>query len=138
MARRGPLYSSNDEDARTEDDSSVDVEKLALIDDEEFLTIVETLDDDMDKISVAMVKVSDESKALEFGLDKLPALLYFKNGVPGLYDGSLHSGEKILGWLSSRVTEDNMQLVSDTILEDLVEKVPYVACLFTGTSKHTI
>ena len=109
-----------------------------MIDDEEFLTLMETLDDDMDKISVAMVKVSDESKALEFGLDKLPALLYFKNGVPGLYDGSLHSGEKILGWLSSRVTEDNMQLVSDTILEDLVEKVPYVACLFTGTSKHTM
>ena len=119
------MFYSNDKDARTEDDSSID--------DEEFLTIMETLDDDMDKISVAMVKVSDESKALEFGLDKLPALLYFKNGVPGLYDGSLHSGEKILNWLSSRVTEDNIQLVSDTILEDLVEKVPYVACLFTGT-----
>ena len=131
------MFYSNDKDARTEDDSSKDVEKLALTDDEEFLTIMETLDDDMDKISVAMVKVSDESKALEFGLDKLPALLYFKNGVPGLYDGSLHSGEKILDWLSSRVTEDNIQLVSDTILEDLIEKVPYVACLFTGTSNHT-
>ena len=28
--------------------------------------------------------------------------------------------------------EDNIQLVSDTILEDVVEKFPYVACLFTG------
>ena len=106
------MFYSNDKDARTEDDSSIDVEKLSLTEDEEFLTIMETLDDDMDKISVAMVKVSDESKALEFGLDKLPALLYFKNGVPGLYDGSLHSGEKILDWLYANTKYEKQAIIS--------------------------
>ena len=52
-------------------------------DDEQFLTMMETLDDDMDRISMAMVKVSDEAKALEFGLDDLPSLVYFKHEVPG-------------------------------------------------------
>ena len=42
------------------------------------------------------------------------------------------SSDEVLTWLTTRVTEDHIQLVSDTILEDLVEKVPYVACLFTG------
>ena len=64
------VFYSNDEDTNESDDEQV-------------LSIMETLDDDMDRISVAMVKISDEAKALEFGLEDLPALVYFKNEVPG-------------------------------------------------------
>ena len=53
--------------------------------------------------------------------------------ILGLYDGDIMSSDEVFTWLTTRVTEDHIQLVSDTILEDLVEKVPYVACLFTGT-----
>ena len=100
--------------------------------DESFVKQFETLDDDMDNISVPLVKISDESKSLQFGLDKLPTIVYFKNQIPGLFDGDLTDTAGVLEWLTSRKTENNMQLVSDTILEDIVEKIPYVACLFTG------
>ena len=56
----------------------------------------------------------------------------------GLYDGDMMSSDEILRWLTTRVTEDHIQLVSDTILEDLIEKVPYVACLFTGKDRFLV
>ena len=114
--------SADDEEKENEEES----------DDESFVKQMETLDDDMDNISVPLVKISDESKSLQFGLDKLPAIVYFKNQIPGLYDGDLTDTKGVLEWLTSRKTENNIQLVSDTILEDVVDKFPYVACLFTG------
>ena len=132
------IFYNNDEENDQSDgeDASGDEEEEASgedADDDKFLAMMETLDDDMDKINMALVKVNDEAKALEFGLEELPALMYFKDEVPGLYDGSMLDSEEVLAWLTTRVTEDNIQLVSDQILEDLVEKVPYVACLFTGS-----
>ena len=115
------------------DDDDDDDNKDEDSDDESFVKQMETLDDDMDNISVPLVKISDESKALQFGLDKiLPTVVYFKNQVPGLFDGDIKDTKEVLEWLTSRKTENNIQLVSDTILEDLVETFPYVACLFTG------
>ena len=124
-----------EEDNETDDskpNDASDDENEEESDDESFVKQMETLDDDMDNISVPLVKISDESKSLQFGLDKLPAIVYFKNQVPGLFDGDLSDTDSVLEWLTARKTENNMQLVSDTILEDIVEKIPYVACLFTG------
>ena len=121
---------SEDAEASTPDENEDGSDEES--DDESFVKQMETLDDDMDNISVPLVKISDESKSLQFGLDKLPAIVYFKNQIPGLFDGDLTDTEGVLEWLTARKTENNMQLVSDTILEDIVEKFPYVACLFTG------
>ena len=115
-----------------EDDTDKGDEGTDDTDDESFVKQMETLDDDMDNISVPLVKISDESKALEFGLDKLPAIVYFKNQIPGLFDGDTTDTKSVLEWLTTRKTENNIQLVSDPILEDIVDKFPYVACLFTG------
>ena len=120
---------SDNEGADTSDDDADEEES----DDESFVKQMETLDDDMDNISVPLIKISDESKALQFGLDKLPTIVYFKNQIPGLFDGDVTDTSSVLEWLTSRKTEDNIQLVSDTILEDVVENFPFVACLFTGT-----
>ena len=125
-----------DEDGEASDDKGADDSNddgdEEESDDESFVKQMETLDDDMDNISVPLIKISDESKALQFGLDKLPTIVYFKNQIPGLFDGDVTDTASVLEWLTSRKTEDNIQLVSDTILEDVVEKFPYVACLFTG------
>ncbi len=48
---------------------------------------LENIDEDADKAGIAMVKVSDEALAREFGIETLPALLYYRNKVPLLYDG---------------------------------------------------
>ena len=117
---------NNDKTDETEEDEDDET------DDECFVKQMETLDDDMDNISVPLVKISDESMSLQFGLEKLPDIVYFKNRIPGLFDGDITNTKEVLAWLISRKTENNIQLVSDTILEDIVDKFPYIACLFTG------
>ena len=44
---------------------------------------MEQLDDDCDNISIPIVKISDKNKALQFGLEETPAVLYFKRQIPG-------------------------------------------------------
>lgn len=44
---------------------------------------MEDLDDDCDKISVPIVKINDNNKALQFGLEDSPTVLYFKHQIPG-------------------------------------------------------
>ena len=44
---------------------------------------MEQLDDDCDNISIPLVKISDKNKALQFGLEETPAVLYFKHQIPG-------------------------------------------------------
>ena len=51
--------------------------------DNEFITEMENLDDECDDISVPLVKISDENKALQFGLEESPSLIYFKQEIPG-------------------------------------------------------
>lgn len=50
---------------------------------------LETIDEQVHKSDIVFVKVSDEVLALEFGLETLPALLYYRNKVPLLFDGKL-------------------------------------------------
>ena len=93
---------------------------------------MENLDDECDDISVPLVKISDESKALQFGLDESPSLIYFKRQIPGIYDGPMNNFKTILKWIRNRKMGDNIQLLSETMLEDVVDKFPYVATFFMG------
>ena len=98
--------------------------------DNEFITQMENLDDECDDISVPLVKISDESKALQFGLEESPSLIYFKREIPGIYDGSMTNFKEILKWIRTRKMGDNIQLISETMLEDIIDKFPYVATFF--------
>ena len=44
---------------------------------------MEQLDDDCDRMSIPLVKISDNNKALQFGLEETPSVLYFKHHIPG-------------------------------------------------------
>ena len=123
------FFEDNDDE---DGEKSSDGNENEQADDDAFLKLMENLDDDAEEFDIAIVKVSDIEKALEFGLDELPALLYFKNEVPGIYVGDMESSNEILEWLVSRVKENKIQLVSDQILENIVDKFPYIACFFTG------
>ena len=100
--------------------------------DNAFVEGMEDFDDDLDDISVPLVKISDQNKALQFGLDETPALIYFKRQIPGIYEGPMSDFKNILKWLKSRKTGDFIQLVSETMLEDIIEQFPYVATFFSG------
>ena len=100
--------------------------------DNAFVEGMEDFDDDLDDISVPLVKISDQNKALQFGLDETPALIYFTRQIPGIYEGPMSDFKNILKWLKSRKTGDFIQLVSETMLEDIIEQFPYVATFFSG------
>ena len=98
----------------------------------EFITEMENLDDECDDISVPLVKISDENKALQFGLEESPSLIYFKREIPGMYDGPMTNFKAILKWIRTRKMGDNIQLISEAMLEDIKDKFPYVALFFMG------
>jgi hypothetical protein len=59
-------------------------------DDEEsevVLNELEKIDDECDQYGIKFVKIDDDTAAKEFGIDDTPALVYFENEVPNLYDG---------------------------------------------------
>ena len=101
-----------------------------------FLQEMENMDDDLDKISIPLVKINDESKALEFGLEEMPTIVYFKRQVPGLFDGDIKDFAAILEWMTMKKKSSRIQLVSDTIMEDVIEDFEYVAVFFPGVCKE--
>jgi len=51
------------------------------------LNELEKIDDDCDKHGIQFVKIDDEKAAEEFGIDDLPAIVYFEKQIPNIYDG---------------------------------------------------
>ena len=49
-----------------------------------------------------------------------------------MYDGPMTNFKAILKWIRNRKMGDNIQLISETMLEDIKDKFPYVAAFFMG------
>ena len=54
---------------------------------EEALVQLESIDDDAEAVGVRVVKTDDKEISDEFGIDKFPAVIYFENQDPSIYDG---------------------------------------------------
>ncbi len=54
--------------------------------------LLETIDDELDKHEVNLVKVSDDKAANEYGISQQPAIVYFENGIPSLFSGESKHG----------------------------------------------
>ena len=50
---------------------------------------LENIDGQADKVGIAMVKINDLELVAEFGLGKLPQLVYYRHTTPIVYDGML-------------------------------------------------
>lgn len=48
---------------------------------------LEKIDDDCDKHGIQFVKIDDDDAAKAFGIDDVPALVYFEKQIPNVYDG---------------------------------------------------
>ena len=57
---------------------------------EELLESLESIDDDCDTRGIHFVKVSEEGAEEEYGVQRLPKLVYFQNSLPTLYEGQYH------------------------------------------------
>lgn len=51
------------------------------------LNELEKIDDDCDKHGIQFVKIDDDKAAKEFGIDSVPAIVYFEKQIPNVYDG---------------------------------------------------
>ncbi|XP_047510286.1 uncharacterized protein LOC125053115 isoform X1 [Pieris napi] len=94
------------------------------------LAELENIDDECDQLGVAFVKIDNDEEAKEYGIEKLPTLLYFEKGIPTYYEGNLEEEEKVLAWLKHQTESDEIEDITDEMLDLMIEKMPYVAVLF--------
>ena len=92
---------------------------------------LENIDDDCDKLRLQLVKLDDPQMAKRLGVEtELPALIYFENQVPSIYQGDLRNEDKVLRWLQTQVQSDEIEEVNHEILDDLIEQNDHVVVLF--------
>lgn len=94
------------------------------------LNELENIDDECDKLNVAFVKIDNPDEAREYGIEKFPSLLYFEKGIPTMYEGNLEDEEKVLHWFEHQVKSDEIEDITDEMLDIILEKMPHVAVLF--------
>lgn len=109
---------------------------IALADDnndrksQKVLNELENIDDECDSLGIAFVKIDNDEEAKEYGIEKVPTLLYFEKGIPTYYEGNLEEEEKVLEWLRYQSESDEIEDITDEMLDLIIEKMPYVAVLF--------
>lgn len=102
-------------------------------DTDESMTVLEELekiDDDCDKHGIQFVKIDDPSASREYGIDYVPAIVYFENQVPNVFDGDLQNEEQILHWLVEQLEKDEIEDVTDEMLDKLIKEGKTIAVLF--------
>lgn len=91
---------------------------------------LEKIDDDCDKHGIQFVKIDDASAAHEYGIDHIPAIVYFEKQVPNVYDGDLQDEEEMLHWLVEQLEKDEIEDVTDEMLDKLIKEGKTIAVLF--------
>lgn len=91
---------------------------------------LENIDDECDALGITFVKIDNADEAKEYGIDRVPKLLYFEKGIPTVYEGKLENEEDLLKWLEQQTTSDEIEDITDEMLDLIIEKMPYVAVLF--------
>ncbi|XP_044009391.1 uncharacterized protein LOC122853163 isoform X2 [Aphidius gifuensis] len=97
---------------------------------------LEKIDDDLDKHGIQFVKINDKNTAREFGIDQVPAIVYFEHQIPSVYDGDVQNEDKILEWLLGQLEKDEIEDVTDEMLNRLVKEGKTIAVLFYDNNDH--
>jgi len=51
------------------------------------LVELERIDDECDQKGITFVKIDNAEEAKEYGIEDLPTIIYFEDGIPTLYEG---------------------------------------------------
>ncbi|XP_047362591.1 uncharacterized protein LOC124954154 isoform X3 [Vespa velutina] len=94
------------------------------------LNELENIDDECDQLGVTFVKIDNVEEAKEYGIEKIPTMLYFEKGIPTLYEGNLEDEEKVLKWLEQQQKSEQIEDITNEVLDMIIEKMPHVAVLF--------
>ncbi|KAE8748867.1 hypothetical protein FOCC_FOCC004461 [Frankliniella occidentalis] len=79
---------------------------------------LEKVDDECDVYGIHMVKIQDPQLAKRYSIKTFPAMVYFRNGNPLLFEGDLQNEESVLEWL---IDDDNRELADE--IEEELEKI---------------
>lgn len=95
---------------------------------------LENIDDEADQLGIAFVKINDEDLAKEYSLGELPKLVYYRNQIPIIYEGSLSKEEDVLEWLiENKATGDDDDVIEDVsgrTLQTLIGNADRLAVFF--------
>ncbi|XP_073978532.1 hulk isoform X2 [Rhodnius prolixus] len=94
------------------------------------LNELENIDDECDTLGVTFVKLDNVEEAKEYGIEKIPSLMYFEKGIPTIYEGNLEDEEKVLAWLERQQKSDEIEDITDEMLDMIISKMSHVAVLF--------
>ncbi|XKL68811.1 hypothetical protein PGB90_006580 [Kerria lacca] len=97
------------------------------------LNELENIDDDTDSFGVDFVKINDKRLAKHYGIKNFPALTYFREKEPIIYEGDLMDEENVLNFLTSLEAldlPDRIEEVNSKILQKIIEDTEFVAVLF--------
>ena len=61
---------------------------------------------------------------------EFPSLVFFKEGVPNLYDGDMNAEEEVLDWLIEMKVDSHIEHITRPMLEVMVVEVQYLAVFF--------
>lgn len=97
---------------------------------------LENIDDDCERHGITFVKTEDSIIAEQYGATDFPVLMYFEDGIGGIFEGDISEEEEVLQWLITQRTEDRIELITRVMLENLVEDTQYLAVYFYKDSCH--
>lgn len=80
-----------------------------------------------------MVKIQDPQLAKRYSIKTFPALVYFRNGNPLLFEGDMQNEQSVLEWLiddDNRELADEIEEVNDRMLERLLDESSLLVVFF--------
>lgn len=105
---------------------------------EEILEDLENIDDEVDVYGIHLVKIQDPPLAKRYSIKTFPALVYFRNGNPLLFEGDLQNEQSVLEWLiddDNRELADEIESVNEKMLGRLLNESPFLAVFFCKFQK---
>lgn len=85
-----------------------------------------------------MVKIQDPQLAKRYSIKTFPALVYFRNGNPLLFEGDMQNEQSVLEWLiddDNRELADEIEEVNDRMLERLLDESSLLVVFFCELEK---
>ena len=77
-----------------------------------------------------MVKISDEGAGEEYGIQDLPRLVYFENGVPEIFEGDIRNDNQIIKWMLDELKQEEIKDVTVAMLNRLIDRNHNLAVIF--------
>lgn len=100
---------------------------------EQILEELEQIDDECDVYGIQLVRIQDPQLAKRYSIKTFPALVYFRNGNPLLFEGDLQNEQGVLEWLiddDNRELADEIESVNERMLIRLLAESPFLAVFF--------